>query len=794
MNPVTPSFTNSGTAAENICYGVYQTANPPTTVVNCTAGGGCGAVAGYVGGFGGILVGIPTVTTVANAVVVTAGVSGYTSAPTVTFDNPPAATGALTAQGTAVVAYSIGVPAAPTTGGTGCTATGAPTVTFAGGGGTGATATATINSANVVTGLTITTPGSGYTSAPTPVFTALTCVTNPTFTPTLVNGVVTGVTVTNGGVGYLTVPNITFTGGGGAGAAATASLTATAPPPAVVGLSPFQANGYSIDVVGCISGSPASALKTYSYTFTQATPTVVDTTAANVVVGASSTVALGDILTLTAPSPFTYTAAPVVCYTTDGTAPNAACATAGTTTCIASGGTLTVTAANFTTNTLKAIACDPASQTLQTNSATYTAALSIVVATPVPSSLTGTYYNLVSPTLSEPSNPGAGAAVCYTTDGAIPTCAAGACTAGTPVYTAGTHIPVTTTGTTIKAIACTSAFSSALSSNTYALSVSPIILSNVPALPLSYPNADCPGPINVGLDCSQGAGGSLGCSTATFSHGGATAGTTICYSTDGTAVNSCVAVANHITCAAAPFTSVNALQSTPIAGINALACSAGFANSSATLPVSVTPYTSAVTFTGVPGTDFVVTPTNEDALAGSGGLTGYLSLTGTALYVGLAGITPAATTDTVVYFGDGSVTGAATLSSPTAQPGGTLNTAGGFQYAFQFPTTGTAGALYAWNNATTAWVLQGTAPTVTLSATLPSTTEEFSIPLSSLTQLLASTGVITIAETQVTGAGTGGWMYAGSVPTGAAAAGAFAHWFAYPTGSCLYPNDPHARE
>jgi len=323
--------------------------------------------------------------------------------------------------------------------------------------------------------------------------------------------------------------------------------------------------------------------------------------------------------------------------------------------------------------------------------------------------------------------------------------------------------------------------------------VTPLILSNDPALPLSYATTDCPGAVDVGLDCSEGsAGGSPGCSTASFNAGGATPGATVCYSTDGTAVTSCTAIANHITCGAAGtlHLAVNATQSTPLT-INAMSCLAGFTSSSATLPVTVTPYTSAITFTGVPATDFVVAPTNEDQLAGSGGLTGYFSLTGTTLYVGLAGITPAATTDVIVYFGNGSTTNAATVTSPAAPPiGANLSTAAGFQYAFQFPTTGTAGALYAWNSATTAWVLQGTAPTVTVGATM--TTEEFSIPLSSLTQLGATPAVITLAETQVTGAGAVLWNYAGSVPPGAVGGGAFPDWFAHPTGSCLYPNDPHA--
>jgi hypothetical protein len=45
----------------------------------------------------------------------------------------------------------------------------APTVSFTGGGGTGATATATVSN-GVVTGVTVTAPGTGYTSAPTIAF------------------------------------------------------------------------------------------------------------------------------------------------------------------------------------------------------------------------------------------------------------------------------------------------------------------------------------------------------------------------------------------------------------------------------------------------------------------------------------------------------------------------------------------------------------------------------------------------------------------------------------------------
>jgi len=42
-----------------------------------------------------------------------------------------------------------------------------PSVTIEGGGGSGATATATVSSAGIVTGITVTSRGTGYTSAPT---------------------------------------------------------------------------------------------------------------------------------------------------------------------------------------------------------------------------------------------------------------------------------------------------------------------------------------------------------------------------------------------------------------------------------------------------------------------------------------------------------------------------------------------------------------------------------------------------------------------------------------------------
>ena len=71
---------------------------------------------------------------------ITAGGSGYTSAPTVTFSAAPA--GGVTATGTATVASNAVTAITITNPGNGYTS--APTITLSGGGGTGATATATL--------------------------------------------------------------------------------------------------------------------------------------------------------------------------------------------------------------------------------------------------------------------------------------------------------------------------------------------------------------------------------------------------------------------------------------------------------------------------------------------------------------------------------------------------------------------------------------------------------------------------------------------------------------------------
>jgi hypothetical protein len=155
-------------------------------------------------------------------VTVTAAGSGYTSAPTVTFDAPA---GSSTATATATIGsvdFLSGkiVRIAITAGGAGYSTV--PTVTV-GGDGSGATAIATVEG-GIVTAVTVTAPGSGYTTAPI-------TISAPTYITALgaaylnSGGGLAHIVVTTRGAGYTGAPGVTLSGGGGSGAAATCVLT-----------------------------------------------------------------------------------------------------------------------------------------------------------------------------------------------------------------------------------------------------------------------------------------------------------------------------------------------------------------------------------------------------------------------------------------------------------------------------------------------------------------------------------------------------------------------------------------
>lgn len=69
----------------------------------------------------------------------------------------------------------------------------------------------------------VTNGGSGYTSAPTVIFSSGAAAG----TAIVQNGVLVAITITNRGSGYVATPTVSFSGGGGTGAAATALMRAT---------------------------------------------------------------------------------------------------------------------------------------------------------------------------------------------------------------------------------------------------------------------------------------------------------------------------------------------------------------------------------------------------------------------------------------------------------------------------------------------------------------------------------------------------------------------------------------
>jgi len=82
---------------------------------------------------------------------------------------------------------------------------------------------------DAVVSATVSSGGTGYTSAPTVTIAApnRTKGVRATATATIASGAVTAITITNMGSGYTSAPAITFSGGGGSGAAATSVLGTT---------------------------------------------------------------------------------------------------------------------------------------------------------------------------------------------------------------------------------------------------------------------------------------------------------------------------------------------------------------------------------------------------------------------------------------------------------------------------------------------------------------------------------------------------------------------------------------
>ena len=222
------------------------------------------------------------------------------------------------------------------------------TVAITGGGGSGATAAATVDpQSGAVTGITITSPGSGYTSAPTVTVSGIG--TNATAVATVdYSGTVTGITVDLAGSGY-SAPAVAISGGATSDAAGIAyggvdAVTLTDPgagytfPTVEFGLpndpAGIQATGH-VDwdaaanaILGIVVDNPGSG---YS-----AAPlvTIHDGTTTDPVAGSTPAVAVATLkITSVALTSFGsgYTSAPTVTFTDAGTGSGAA-ATASITT------------------------------------------------------------------------------------------------------------------------------------------------------------------------------------------------------------------------------------------------------------------------------------------------------------------------------------------------------------------------------------------------------------------------------------------------------------------------------
>ena len=197
-------------------------ASNATKVINV---GGTG-----VGGNGALVNSSATAATVSSTgsladLFLSSGGSGYAAAPTVTITDPGGGTGA-------VATASLGLSAASFAINSGSEAFfSPPAVTISGGGSTStALAVATLNSSGVVTGITITYPGIGYTTAPTIAFTIVASNVKtpgipPSGTGNATNFIVSDLVLSAAGANYTPATTVSITGASTVAAAATASPT-----------------------------------------------------------------------------------------------------------------------------------------------------------------------------------------------------------------------------------------------------------------------------------------------------------------------------------------------------------------------------------------------------------------------------------------------------------------------------------------------------------------------------------------------------------------------------------------
>jgi hypothetical protein len=200
--------TGSGAAAR--LYNCYRpSATDKSTDIGVMSAAPMATLSGLAG---------PGPVTALNATASGGGTTGYSSAPACALTGG-AGSGATCTTSISGLVTGITITAA----GSGYTDTDAPFCAFTGGGGVGATcAVSALNGSGGVSGIVIESGGSGYTSAPTCTLSGG-AGSGATCTATEHLGV-TGITLTAGGSGYTSDPTCSLSGGGGSPAATCTSI------------------------------------------------------------------------------------------------------------------------------------------------------------------------------------------------------------------------------------------------------------------------------------------------------------------------------------------------------------------------------------------------------------------------------------------------------------------------------------------------------------------------------------------------------------------------------------------
>jgi Chitobiase/beta-hexosaminidase C-terminal domain len=226
----------------------------------------------------------------------------------------------------------------------------------------------------------------------------------------------------------------------------------------------------TVEAIACAAGSQSTTPISQVYTLSVVQPTIVSPAPGNLAYpGATEPGA-----TLASATPFAS-----INYTVDGTTPTCAASFPGLK--IPTGGLGGVSGkVSITKNeTINAIGCEPGYASSGVLTAVYTVTLNAPTFPAAGTNGAPGTYSAVVPTFNLVTDGASGEWVCETTAAAAPACGAtlGACTTGTSVTLVGVNAavqPITTTGTTVSAIACAVGLTpSAVAQGTYTLQLAP---------------------------------------------------------------------------------------------------------------------------------------------------------------------------------------------------------------------------------------------------------------------------------------------------------------------------------